>query len=63
MDNVNVLIVEDTPLESDALIKVLESNNYNIVAVATTFKQALELFYNNAIDIVVIDILFLLPKQ
>ncbi|MDO7173080.1 LytR/AlgR family response regulator transcription factor [Mariniflexile sp. AS56] len=56
MDNVNVLIVEDTPAESDALIKVLEVNNYNIVGVATSFKAALDLFYNNKIDIVVIDI-------
>ncbi len=56
MDNVNVLIVEDTPTESDALTKVLEANNYNIVGVATTFKNALDLFYNNPVDIVVLDI-------
>jgi DNA-binding LytR/AlgR family response regulator len=56
MENVNVLIVEDTPEESDALIKVLEENNYNIVGVATTFKSALDIFYNKAIDIVVLDI-------
>ena len=31
MDKVNVLIVEDTVAESDALIKALEANNYNIV--------------------------------
>ena len=56
MDNVNVLIVEDTPAESDALIKVLQANNYNIVGVARSFKDALELFYNKTIDIVVVDI-------
>lgn len=56
MENVNVLIVEDTPEESDALIKVLEENSYNIVGVATTFKSALDIFYNKAIDIVVLDI-------
>lgn len=56
MDNVNVLIVEDTQAESDALIKVLEANNYNIIGVATSFKEALEVFYNKPVDIVVLDI-------
>ncbi|WP_111309225.1 LytR/AlgR family response regulator transcription factor [Confluentibacter sediminis] len=56
MDSVNVLIVEDTPAESDALVQVLTANNYTIVGVATSFKNALELFYNSTVDIVVIDI-------
>jgi len=56
MDNINILIIEDTKAESDALVKVLEANNYNIVGIATSYKDALNLFYNNKIDIVVIDI-------
>ncbi len=56
MDKVNVLIVEDTASESDALIKALEANNYNIVGVARTFKDALQLFHSTAADIIVIDI-------
>jgi len=56
MDNINVLIIEDTKAESDALVKVLEANNYNIVGIATSYKDALSKFYNNKIDIVVIDI-------
>jgi len=56
MDNINVLIIEDTPAESDALVKVLTENNYNIVGVAQTHQEALKLFYQNAIDIVVIDV-------
>ncbi|PXY44146.1 LytR/AlgR family response regulator transcription factor [Flavobacterium hydrophilum] len=56
MDNINVLIVEDTPEESDALVKVLSENNYNIVGVARTHQEALTLFYQNTIDIVVIDV-------
>ena len=56
MDNINVLILEDSPSESDALIKVLEANNYNIVGLATNHKDALTLFYNNKVDIVIIDI-------
>jgi len=58
MDNINVLIIEDTPAESDALIHVLKANNYTVVGVAPTYTEALRLFYNSEIkiDIVVIDI-------
>jgi len=56
MDNVNVFIVEDTATESNALIKVLEANNYNVVATATNFKDALATFYKEKIDIVILDI-------
>ncbi len=56
MDNINVLIIEDTKTQSDALAKVLNSNNYNIVGIATSYKDALDMFYNNKVDIVVIDI-------
>lgn len=56
MDNINVLIVEDTPAESDALINVLVQNNYNIVGVARTHQEALSLFYQHVIDIVIIDV-------
>lgn len=56
MDNINVLIVEDTPAESTALVKVLEASNYTIVGIATTFKDALDLFYNNKVDIAIVDI-------
>lgn len=58
MDNINVLIIEDTPAESDALIQVLTANNYTVVGLATTYTEALTLFYNSDIniDIVVIDI-------
>lgn len=56
MDKINVLIIEDTPSESDALIKVLEENNYNVVGLATNHKDALTLFYNNKVDIAIVDI-------
>ncbi|CAM4013244.1 MULTISPECIES: LytR/AlgR family response regulator transcription factor [Flavobacterium] len=56
MNNINVLIIEDTPTESDALIKVLKANDYNVVGLATNHKDALHLFYNNKIDIAIIDI-------
>jgi DNA-binding LytR/AlgR family response regulator len=56
MDNINVLIIEDTVAESDALVKVLTENNYNIVGIAQTYQDALTMFYQNTIDIVVIDV-------
>ena len=56
MDNINVFIIEDTVSESNTLVKVLEANNYNVVATATNFKDALETFYKSKIDIVILDI-------
>jgi len=56
MDNINVLIIEDSSDQSEALSKVLLANKFNIVGVATNYKDALTLFYNNTVDIVVIDV-------
>lgn len=56
MDNINVLIIEDTPEQSDALSKVLTDNKYNVVGIARDYKTALTLFYKNKIDIIVIDV-------
>lgn len=56
MDNINVLIIEDTPEQSDALSKVLLANKYNIVGVARSYTDALTLFYQNPVDIIVIDV-------
>lgn len=56
MDNINVLIIEDTVSESDALVKVLTDNNYNVVGVASNYNDALTMFYNNVVDIVVVDV-------
>ena len=50
------MIIEDTPAESEALVKVLTQNNYAIAGVATTFSEALALFYKNTVDIVIIDV-------
>jgi len=56
MDNINILIIEDTPEQSDALIKVLLENNYTVVGVARNFTDALKLFYTNTVDIIIIDV-------
>lgn len=56
MDSINVLIIEDAKEESDQLKEVLIQNNYNVVGIASTFHEALHLFYNQSVDIVIIDI-------
>ncbi|MBF4471994.1 MULTISPECIES: LytR/AlgR family response regulator transcription factor [Flavobacterium] len=56
MDTINVLIIEDTPEQSEALSKVLQANKYNIVGVAQNYTDALTLFYQNSVDIIVIDV-------
>lgn len=56
MTNITVLVVEDVPSESNALVEVLIANNYSVVGVAQNFKEALSMFYSNKIDIVIIDI-------
>lgn len=56
MDNIRVLIIEDTATESDRLIKTLTENNFTIVGLATSCKEALTLFYKEKIDIVIADI-------
>lgn len=56
MENINVLIIEDTPEQSDALRDVLLANKYNVVGIARDFKSALTLFYQNKIDIIIIDV-------
>lgn len=56
MDQINVLIIEDTLEQSDALAKVLLANNYTVVGIAPTYTEALDLFYKNTVDIIIIDV-------
>ena len=56
MDKVNVLIIEDNPVERDNLVNVLTQNHYNIIGVAASYNEALTIFYANTVDIVIIDI-------
>jgi response regulator of citrate/malate metabolism len=55
MDNVTT-DYRGHPAESDALSKVLLANSYNLVGIARTFNEALQLFYANKVDVVIIDI-------
>jgi DNA-binding LytR/AlgR family response regulator len=56
MDKLKVLIIEDTPAESDKLRAVLQANNFEVVGVATTCKDALSLYYTANPDIAIVDI-------
>lgn len=56
MDNINVLIIEDVAEQSEALSQVLLTNNYNVVGIAKNYTDALELFYKNTVDVVIIDV-------
>jgi two-component system LytT family response regulator len=56
MDQISVLIVEDTPAESEALISTLNANQFHVVGVARSHQEALKLFFANKVDIIVIDI-------
>jgi DNA-binding LytR/AlgR family response regulator len=56
MDKINVLIIEDLFIESEPLVKTLLANNYNVVGVATNFKDAIELFFKSKADVLIIDI-------
>jgi two-component system LytT family response regulator len=56
MDKINILIIEDTPEEAITLQEVLVENNYNVVGIASTYQEALSLFYKLPIDLVIIDV-------
>ena len=56
MENVNILIVEDTEAESSKLVTMLKQHDFTIVGVAKTLKEALEILYSEKVDIAIIDI-------
>jgi two-component system, LytTR family, response regulator len=56
MNQLNILIIEDTKEDSDALVEILEENGYTIVGVASNYLDALTLFHAHPVDLAVIDI-------
>lgn len=56
MNTINILIIEDVPEQSDALSKVLLAHKYDIVGVARNYKDAITLFFNSSVDIIIIDV-------
>lgn len=56
MNKVNILLIEDSKEVSDSLKALLESNDFNVIAVAENYKDALKVFYDEPIDLVIIDV-------
>ncbi len=56
MNTIKVLIVEDNPEESGNLADLLESRGYTVADTAGSFEEALKLFYETEIDLLIIDI-------
>jgi DNA-binding LytR/AlgR family response regulator len=56
MGTIKILIIEDSPADSNKLKAVLIQHHYEVVGVATTFAEALKIFYEKTIDLVVIDV-------
>lgn len=55
-ENVNILIVEDESIVALDLAAGLKKDGYNIVGIADSADEALELFTNNEVDIALMDI-------
>ena len=56
MKLINILIIEDLIPEGQELKKTLEAHNYNVVGIATNYRDALTLFYQNKVDLLIIDV-------
>lgn len=56
MANVRVLVVEDRPEESDVLIPALESNGFEIAAIARNLKEAFARMHDTKFDIAIVDV-------
>ncbi|MCR9173378.1 MAG: response regulator transcription factor [bacterium] len=56
MANVRVLVIEDRPEESDVLIPSLESNGFEVAAIARDLKEAFERMHDTPFDIAIVDV-------
>jgi len=56
MNKMNILVIEDSKEISDKLVALLEANQYNVVAVAATHKDALAAMYASHVDLIIIDV-------
>lgn len=56
MDNISVLIVEDTPSESEALQKMLLSNGFTVAGIAGNHREALQMILSVKVDVAIIDV-------
>lgn len=56
MENTRILIVEDDPIISTMIRKMLEKKDYQIVGIAQDMTQAISLIKGNKIDVALLDI-------
>lgn len=56
MEHLNILIIEDNLELAEELVIMLEEYKYNVIAVASNYKDALTKYYQYNIDLVIIDI-------
>ena len=56
MDHINILVVEDSQEESKKISDILEENHFNVVAVAANYREAIHIFLNEKVDILILDI-------
>jgi len=56
MERINILIVEDDPKVSSQIQQVLESNEFQVVGIATNYRDAIHDLMNKIVDMVILDI-------
>jgi len=56
MEEINILIIEDEISASEKLAAILDENGYKIAGIARSYTEALKLFYEKQVDLVIIDV-------
>jgi DNA-binding LytR/AlgR family response regulator len=56
MEKLKILVVEDTPAESAALVSLLQESGYELAGMASTMTEALSLYFTTDPDLVILDI-------
>ena len=58
MEKLKILVVEDTPTESAALVSLLQESGYELAGTASTMADALSLYFSTDPDLVILDIYY-----
>ena len=56
MQAINILILEDDPLQAEALKAMLETHQYHVIGVAKNNLEALKIFHSQPVDLAILDI-------
>lgn len=56
MNKMHILIIEDDKEAGITLQELLEENNYHVSAIASSYQEAIKLFYEVPIDLIIIDV-------